>query len=66
MRFKTFMRRIIGETGPEVVPFGREHFTEAGLGYAPFAGMPILEAYELVNKWNRIQYAPRFIYWLEA
>lgn len=66
MRYATFMRRVIGESVPEVCTFGPDHFREAGVSYGTLAEMPMLEAFQLVNKWNGSQHAPRFIYWLEA
>lgn len=65
MRFKGFMRRFVDGSAPEFCGFGSEHFREAGVGFAPSAGMPLLEAHELVNKWNKSQITPRFVYWLE-
>lgn len=65
MRFKGFMRRIIGSGEIEAFGFGLEHFKAAGLAPTPAAGMPVLEAYQLVNQWNKQQTNPRFIYCLE-
>ena len=65
MRFTRFMRRILDNGLTEVVNFGAEHFTEAGLRPALLGGMPQLEAYQLINKWNGGQATPRFVYWLE-
>jgi hypothetical protein len=63
MKFKGFMRRCIGNGVAEFIGFQSEHFREVGVGYAPIAGMPVLEAHQLINKWNRS--TARFVYWLE-
>lgn len=66
MRFTTYLRKILGTGEVQALPFGEEHFREAGVGYAPVAGMPLLESYQLVNKWNRLQpEQPRYLYFLE-
>lgn len=64
-RFKGFMRLILGHDQPEFIEFDATHYRAAGVPASTFAGMPILEAHELVNKWNSQQIAgQRFIYWL--
>jgi hypothetical protein len=65
MRFKNFMRKFIGTGEVQALEFGPEHFQEAGILPAPWGGMPLLEAYQLINKWNRSQAEPRFLYWLD-
>lgn len=65
MRFKHYMRRFIGSESADAMPFDQTHYGEAGVGYQPVGGMPVLEAHMLVNKWNRMQSNPRFLYWLE-
>ncbi len=64
MRFKGFMRKVLETGRQESCDFRTEHFKEVGI--MPQAAMPVLEAYQLVNKWNQSQVNPRFIYWLEA
>lgn len=64
MRFKHYIRRSL-EGGSETILFGPVHFADAGVGYSSVGGMPILEAYQLVNKWNLQQHEPQFIYCLE-
>lgn len=66
MRFKGFFRKFVGTPGSEFINFGPEHFKQAGIGFAPSAGMPLLEAYQLVNKFNSGQHTPQFVYFLEA
>lgn len=61
-RFYTYIRKLI-ETGQiETCEFAPEHFMQAGFR-RPMTAMPVLEAHELVNRWNREQ--KRFVYWLE-
>ncbi len=62
MRFTKFYRRVLASGLVEAVPFAPEHFREAGVGYAPVAGMPILEAFQLVNKWNLSQSDQQFVF----
>jgi hypothetical protein len=38
----------------------------AGIPYSPFCGMPVLEAYQLVNDLNRNQSEHQFVYYLAA
>lgn len=66
-RFKGFLRQFVGLPGhtpdPEFVEFTSEHFKTVGI--APqLSGMPVLEAYQLVNDFNRQAQEP-FVHWLE-
>lgn len=62
MRFKGFMIQRIGDDRPEFREFKPEHYKRAGI--APqAAGMPVLEAYQLVNEFNKG--GQRAIHWLE-
>lgn len=61
MRFQTFTRRILSDGSTEVLEFTPDHYREAGVGYSPAVGMPQLEAYQLVNRWN---HNSRFVYTL--
>lgn len=65
-RYKGYMRTIIGQSGSEACDFRETHYREAGVAPSPLAGMPLLEAHELINKWNRDQAIvhPRYIFWL--
>lgn len=64
MRFTGYMRKVIGEASPaELFPFEAQHFRQAGL--TPQSGMPVLEAHQLINGFNKGQETPRFVYWLE-
>lgn len=62
MRHKSFMCRNLATNETTEMHFGREHYTTAGVPFAPVAGMPVLEAHQLVNHWNQTQ--ANFVYWL--
>jgi len=64
MRFKTYVRRTVSGDQAESVHFGPEHYKKAGIPYSPFSGMPVLEAYQLVNDLNRDQSEHLFVYYL--
>ncbi len=66
MRFKTFIRRQINCDRIDLFRFGPEHYKKAGIPYSPFGGMPVLEAYQLVNELNRTQSGHLFVYYLAA
>jgi hypothetical protein len=66
MRFQTFTRRKINGDRTESLPFEQEHYKKAGIPYSPFGGMPVLEAYEVVNDLNRNQAEHHFVYYLAA
>lgn len=66
MRFKTFIRRRINGDRTEMFRFGPEHYRKAGIPYSPFGGMPVLEAYQVVNDLNRNQAEHQFVYYLAA
>lgn len=66
MRFKTFIGRQINGDRTELFRFGPEHYRKAGIPYSPFCGMPVLEAYEIVNDLNRNQADNHFVYYLAA
>ena len=66
MRFKSFVRKEVDGDQAEFIRFGPEHYRKAGIPYSPFGGMPILEAYQLVNDLNRDQSDHRFVYYLAA
>jgi hypothetical protein len=66
MRFQTFTRKQIDGDRTELLQFGPEHYRKAGIAYAPFGGMPVLEAYEIVNDLNRNQGEHQFVYYLAA
>lgn len=66
MRFQTFIRRQISDNRTELLRFGPEHYRKAGIPYSPFSGMPVLEAYEIVNDLNRNQAGHQYVFYLAA
>jgi hypothetical protein len=66
MRFKTFIRQQISGNQAELIQFGPEHYRRVGIPYSPFGGMPVLEAYQIVNDLNRNQSEHQFVYYLAA
>lgn len=60
------MRKLISTGEVQRLEFTADHFREAQMAPAPLAGMPLLESFELINKWNRAQHQPQFVYYLEA
>lgn len=60
-----FLCKILSTGDVQRVPFEHQHYAEAGVPPAVMAGMPKLEAYQLVNKWNVNQNDQRFVYALE-
>ncbi len=66
MRFRTFIRKQIDNDRAEFIQFGPEHYKKAGVPYAPYGGMPVLEAYELMNDLNRNQSEHHFVYYLAS
>lgn len=65
MRPTYYLRKFLGNGNVERVPFDASHFIEVGVLPAPLAGMPQLEAYQLVNKWNKSQTNQTFVYALD-
>lgn len=62
MRHTHFYRKILSTGQIEEVPFDASHYREEGIPV--LQEMPILEAHNLVNKWNAHEQGRRFIYWL--
>jgi hypothetical protein len=54
MRFKGFTKRVLGTfvQSESFVAFDADHYKEAGVPFSSLAGMPVLEAFQLINKWN--------------
>jgi hypothetical protein len=48
------------------IAFTSKHYAAVGVPYSPLAGMPELEAYQLINKWNTQQVDQRFVYGIEG
>ena len=66
MRFQTFTRSKIDGDRTESFPFEPAHYRKAGVPYSPYSGMPVLEAYEIVNDLNRNQSDHQFVYYLAS
>jgi hypothetical protein len=65
MRYSAYKRLVLESGEVHSCRFEPSHFKEAGFAVIG-AGMPKLEALELVNGWNRQQAsAKRFFYWLD-
>lgn len=67
MRPKTYHRSFcLLSAVPQIenIPFRAEDFKEVGM-MMNCAGMPLLEAYWLVNKWNKENGPHGYSYWLE-
>ena len=62
MRFKEYWIKNLSTNTVERVRFSANDFTECGLQYAPQSGMPLLEAYQLINKWNLQQSVQVYVY----
>ena len=63
-RFTKYFRRILENGELESLPFTREHYALMGLAPSVLAGMPVLEAYQLMNYWNANQHVQRYVYWV--
>lgn len=61
-----YYQRILATGEVTVHPWHASHFREAGVSPMPLGGMPILEAFQLVNKWNISQTPQRYVYGLEV
>lgn len=61
MRPTHYLRKILANGEVTRVPFDKSHYDEAGLPASISGGMPILEAHQLVNKWNH-QTDQRIVY----
>lgn len=64
MRPKTYLAKYLHSNETAVLPFEKAHFDEAGVPFSPLAGMPQLEAFQLINKWNTGQTNQRIVYGL--
>ena len=61
----TYLCKILDSGEIFVASFEPSHFIEAGLQPRSLGGMPVLEAYQLVNRWNTTQVDQRYVYGLE-
>jgi len=63
---RTYLRRNVVNGHIVELRFERAHYIAAGVNPAIAAGMPILEAYQTVNKWNIGQDSQVYVYALPA
>lgn len=63
MRPKTYFQCYQGKISH--LTFQPEHYMNSGLRYTKEIGMPIMEAYMLLNKWNTLDGPHGYSYWLE-
>lgn len=61
MRPTHYLQKILASGQVDSIPFDASHYSEAGLLPSISAGMPVLEAHQLVNKWNH-QTDQRIVY----
>lgn len=65
MRPTHYLRKYLDTGSVERLPFDQSQYKEAGLPFSPLAGVPELEAHQLVNKWNINQNTQTYLYALE-
>jgi hypothetical protein len=65
MRYKYFLRKHLSNGEVQRLPFEPVHFQGAGIPFAQMGGMPVLEAYQLVNSLNISQPEQKYVYALE-
>lgn len=67
MRYREYKRLIVATGDLHAVPFEESHYKQAGVPPSLLTGMPVLEAHQLVNDWNRqatLSGTPGFVYLL--
>ncbi len=52
MRYTHYLRKVLATGEVQRIPFAPSHYTQAGLLPSTGSGMPVLEAHQIVNKWN--------------
>ena len=65
MRFTGFKIKSIADGESRKQDFLPKHYRQAGVPYAPAAGMPVLEAFQLVNQMNIDGGSPNSIFYLD-
>lgn len=65
MRYKYYLRRTIPSGEIQRLPFDAAHYKIAGVPFAQMGGMPVLEAFQLVNHLNVNQTSQTYVYGLE-
>jgi len=64
MGIQPFRCGKINGDAAKTCPFEPEHRGTAGIAYPAFSGIPVPEAYEIVNNLNRNQAEDQFAYYL--
>ena len=62
MRQTHFLRRSLEDGEIQRIPFAPGDYQQAGVPYASVGGMPVLEAYQLVNNWNVSQAEQQYVF----
>ena len=65
MRQTHYLKKTLKTGDVKRIPFAADDFQEMGVPASLMAGMPELEAFQLVNKRNKNQRQQRFVYILE-
>ena len=62
MNKQTYLCKVVSTGEVFERPFEPAHYREVGIAPRTLGGMPVLEAYQLVNRWNIVQASQRFVY----
>jgi hypothetical protein len=65
MAHPSYLRKILATGEVERVPFTAEHYAAVGVPAALYHGIPVLEAHQLINRWNVNQLEQNYVYALE-
>lgn len=65
MRQTHYLKKTLKTGDVKRIPFAADDFQEMGVPATLMAGMPELEAFQLLNKRNKNQRQQRFVYTLE-
>jgi hypothetical protein len=65
MPHPTYLRKVLATGEIQRIPFTAEHYKTAGVLPAMLSGLPVLEAYQAVNRFNVSQQDQRYVYALE-
>lgn len=65
MAHPTYLRKVLATSEIQRIPFTAEHYKTAGVLPAMLSGLPVLEAYQTVNRLNVSQHDQQYVYALE-
>jgi hypothetical protein len=65
MAHPTYLRKVLATGKIQRIPFTAEHYKTAGVLPAMLSGLPVLEAYQTVNRLNVSQHDQQYVYALE-